>query len=1097
MTHEAPGTSGQQFSGDEMKVATRDRIAADRNVHYISVQTGEEFSPQFARRRVLDHNQPGQMGFNYNQNSPAGSENHAGTSGVRRKDSNCDALDHVSRTEATGHATELENWAYTENAGRYHREYVPNALKPSNYVDETNNSGRVTLGPTSSPTSVPEIPWPCQPFGARVSESTFPGKMKLLCSFGGRIMPRPNDGKLRYVGGETRIISIRNNVTWEELAKKTLVICDQSHTIKYQLPGEDLDALISVSSDEDLHHMIEEYQGLEKNGGSQRLRIFLVSSGEAGSPNSFEGKTSQQCNADSQYFVAVNGMLEHSPQKSSSGQSSASHLGTASDYKNPSPPVSPANIQYRDHKNSKSLFYVDQPFPDNNKNIGTFAAEKLPFDAAYYNNLPHGPIPLVNQACYHQYPGETNQTSKQLEMHLLHRCHSGDFLSCQLRPQNSMNSDWPAIMERAFSDSRLQENGEVAEKWLEEAVIPLSLSIDGREKSPALKIPNSSLDRPVLAPIIMDKKHQLMKFENHCGEEMSYMDLEQEELKWMNRNANYSDVDRQQYEGNVEVALNDNAMVHGNLPNLNFPPSAYHHPLDSQEYGKMVSAARVDTSENHADAMREHPQNHQSDINAPDLFVESQEVAKERLCAMTESIDDQRTLQWDPEYLPSASLGSRDKGPKVPSSKSDRSASSRLDSSFREDPVNYNEKVEKIHDRGLSYKESIDGDALYVQSQPLYDHHDDRIAEPVVIVEDVTGTTPPDIPLSLNVVPRVEEELAEGFQSDGDIEVESTGREYESEDIEGDDKDLSDSISDTAMAEIEAGIYRLQIIKNADVEEVQELGSGTFGTVYYGKWRGTDVAIKKIKSSCFSGNSSEQERLRRDFWREARILSDLHHPNVLAFYGVVPDGPGGTMATVTEYMVNGSLRRVLQKKDRSLDRRKKLIIALDAAFGMEYLHLKDIIHFDLKCDNLLVNLRDPQRPICKVGDFGLSKIKRNTLVSGGVRGTLPWMAPELLDGNSNRVSEKVDVFSFGIVMWEILTGEEPYANMQFGAIIGGIVSNTLRPPLPEHCDTGWRTLMEECWASHPEARPSFTEITDRLRNMSASLQPKRPNFANR
>lgn len=132
----------------------------------------------------------------------------------------------------------------------------------------------------------------------------------------------------------------------------------------------------------------------------------------------------------------------------------------------------------------------------------------------------------------------------------------------------------------------------------------------------------------------------------------------------------------------------------------------------------------------------------------------------------------------------------------------------------------------------------------------------------------------------------------------------------------------------------------------------------------------------------------------KDFWREARILSNLHHPNVVAFYGVVPDGPGGTRATVTEYMVNGSLRHVLQKKDkwvspcvfyfaatslwyilikeysscRTLDRRKKLIIAMDAAFGMEYLHLKDIVHFDLKCDNLLVNLRDSQRPICKVYD---------------------------------------------------------------------------------------------------------------------------------
>ncbi|KAL2326093.1 hypothetical protein Fmac_025151 [Flemingia macrophylla] len=276
------------------------------------------------------------------------------------------------------------------------------------------------------------------------------------------------------------------------------------------------------------------------------------------------------------------------------------------------------------------------------------------------------------------------------------------------------------------------------------------------------------------------------------------------------------------------------------------------------------------------------------------------------------------------------------------------------------------------------------------------------------------------------------------------------------------------------------------VIKNEDLEELRELGSGTFGTVYHGKWRGTDVAIKRIKKSCFTGRSSEQERLTVEFWREADILSKLHHPNVVAFYGVVQHGPGGTMATVAEYMVDGSLRHVLLRKDRYLDRRKRLIIAMDAAFGMEYLHSKNIVHFDLKCDNLLVNLKDPLRPICKVGDFGLSKIKRNTLVTGGVRGTLPWMAPELLNGSSNKVSEKVDVFSFGIVLWEILTGEEPYANMHYGAIIGGIVNNTLRPTIPSNCDPEWRTLMEQCWAPNPAARPSFTEIASRLRIMSAA-----------
>ncbi|XP_052182384.1 uncharacterized protein LOC127795023 isoform X2 [Diospyros lotus] len=283
---------------------------------------------------------------------------------------------------------------------------------------------------------------------------------------------------------------------------------------------------------------------------------------------------------------------------------------------------------------------------------------------------------------------------------------------------------------------------------------------------------------------------------------------------------------------------------------------------------------------------------------------------------------------------------------------------------------------------------------------------------------------------------------------------------------------------------------RLQIIKNIDLEELQELGSGTFGTVYHGKWRGTDVAIKRINDRCFAGKPSEQERMRDDFWNEAIKLADLHHPNVVAFYGVVLDGPGGSVATVTEYMVNGSLRNALQKNERSLDKRKRLIIALDVAFGMEYLHGKNIVHFDLKSDNLLVNLRDPHRPICKVGDLGLSKVKCQTLISGGVRGTLPWMAPELLNGSSSLVSEKVDVFSFGIVMWELLTGEEPYGDLHYGAIIGGIVSNTLRPPVPEPCDPEWRSLMERCWSAEPSERPSFTEIANELRTMASKLQTK-------
>ncbi|KAI3941216.1 hypothetical protein MKX01_029790 [Papaver californicum] len=304
----------------------------------------------------------------------------------------------------------------------------------------------------------------------------------------------------------------------------------------------------------------------------------------------------------------------------------------------------------------------------------------------------------------------------------------------------------------------------------------------------------------------------------------------------------------------------------------------------------------------------------------------------------------------------------------------------------------------------------------------------------------------------------------------------------EAEDIVKDEANSTVPLSD--------GIGRLQIIKNSDLEELRELGSGTFGTVYHGKWRGTDVAIKRINDRCFAGKPSEQTRMRDDFWNEAIKLADLHHPNVVAFYGVVLDGPGGSVATATEYMVNGSLRQAFQRNDKALDKCKRLFIAMDVAFGMEYLHGKNIIHFDLKIDNLLVNLRDPHWPICKVGDLGLSKVKCQTLISGGVRGTLPWMAPELLNGSSNLVSEKVDVFSYGIVMWELLTGEEPYDDLHYGAIIGGIVSNTLRPAVPESCDADWRSLMERCWSADPAERPSFTEIVNQLRIIAASLPTK-------
>ncbi|XP_019181783.1 PREDICTED: uncharacterized protein LOC109176835 isoform X2 [Ipomoea nil] len=135
-------------------------------------------------------------------------------------------------------------------------------------------------------------------------------KVKLLCSFGGKILPRPSDGALRYVGGQTRIISVRRDVSFPEMVGKMMDIYGQDVVIKYQLPDEDLDALVSVSCPDDLDNMMDEYEklGEKLSDGSAKLRVFLFS------PSEVEAAVALQYGTvpdnGQMYVEAVNGILE-------------------------------------------------------------------------------------------------------------------------------------------------------------------------------------------------------------------------------------------------------------------------------------------------------------------------------------------------------------------------------------------------------------------------------------------------------------------------------------------------------------------------------------------------------------------------------------------------------------------------------------------------------------------------------------------------------------------------------------------------------------------------------------------------------------------
>ncbi|PIN15541.1 Tyrosine kinase [Handroanthus impetiginosus] len=1067
MKNELCGCSSRQTDADSMSY---DQNYGKKCLHNVSLQTGEEFSPEFLRDRMsrrtpFVNNNVDQVptSSDVGQNQHVVYKDLTGHVRIRRRDSES-FTEFPDFGSAKEYGYDVDYKTYFDGTSRYYREFQ-HQRKFSDDFDRASPSGP-SIYSSDSPNS-----HQLYNKGSGNLDRSLSGKMKFLCSFGGRILPRPNDGKLRFVGGETRIISIGKNVTYHELMEKTTAVCNYLHTIKYQLPGEDLDALISVSSDEDLHHMIEEYHDSERN--SQRLRLFLVSLADLDSPSSLEASTMQQSDPNHQYVVAVNSMMDPSPHKSSSRESLESQWGSNFD-DSPNLPSDGSSLHLKVKSYVPSPLLSHAPFRDPDSSY-VKGYEDVICPYAYNKNCPYVmDTPQYENTCcvdassyYYNHPMDTLPViGSPNKKNYMGQLHATPTVGSHFRFLNAQDTFSFSPMSDVHAKSYRRVTNVVSESKPsndEKTSVPLEGGTEKTILTFAEEICSSSQR-------LVDQQIAHEKCQETSNLDKDYIEWSKDTIKWMKNKEPFFDQDWKNYATKNDCVSNANFLKHKqNLPKIICRPDtkmSAHVPTSELHVNVTKNLSSLsDSAENPTEVVQELPRNYNIGSNKPEFIIKSQNLNSDIKCYIDDAVDCSTAFfAAEGDNNQSRFMGGVILPEDVPCRIFQEDSSIKNDTSVNSD----------------KFRET------QLQKMP-------------VIVEDVTDKLPPDVLLSSEAVPHIQEKHSDVIESPGEgTEVGSLVYASEDDDVKGDEDNKDASLSDAAIIEMEAGIYGLQIIRNADLEDLQELGSGTYGTVYHGKWRGTDVAIKRIKKSCFAGRSSEQEKLTKDFWREAKILSRLHHPNIVAFYGVVPDGPGGTLATVTEYMANGSLRHVLLRKDhRTLDRRKKVIIALDAAFGMEYLHLKNIVHFDLKCDNLLVNLGDPQRPVCKVGDFGLSRIKQNTLVSGGVRGTLPWMAPELLNGCSSRVSEKVDVFSFGIAMWEILTGEEPYLNMHCGAIIGGIVNNTLRPPIPERCDPGWRKLMEECWSHDPSARPSFTEITNRLQVMSTALQPKRFNRVKR
>uniref|UniRef100_A0A0P6D808 Mitogen-activated protein kinase kinase kinase n=1 Tax=Daphnia magna TaxID=35525 RepID=A0A0P6D808_9CRUS len=257
------------------------------------------------------------------------------------------------------------------------------------------------------------------------------------------------------------------------------------------------------------------------------------------------------------------------------------------------------------------------------------------------------------------------------------------------------------------------------------------------------------------------------------------------------------------------------------------------------------------------------------------------------------------------------------------------------------------------------------------------------------------------------------------------------------------------------------------------LSDLEHLASGTQGVVYKARIRNEIVAVKKV-----------------DDKKEAEIpvLRQLNHPNIIRFKGACNQAPNYCL--VMEYCPNGTLYDFLRSENK-LSPQLTFEWAVQIASGMHYLHQNNIMHRDLKSPNILLDANN----VVKITDFGTCRTFNNQSVLMTVIGTYAWMAPEVIC--KEKCWKKVDVWSYGVVLWELLTRETPYRDQSYGAIIYGVGSNRLQLHLPSTIPPGFLRLLEMCRRQVPRKRPSFYTILLLLSKASTELIDQDPeHYAN-
>eukprot|EP00250_Pteridium_aquilinum_P020318 c24783_g1_i2 orf=712-1761(-) len=301
------------------------------------------------------------------------------------------------------------------------------------------------------------------------------------------------------------------------------------------------------------------------------------------------------------------------------------------------------------------------------------------------------------------------------------------------------------------------------------------------------------------------------------------------------------------------------------------------------------------------------------------------------------------------------------------------------------------------------------------------------------------------------------------------------------------------------------------LIESEELDVGDCIGVGSSGVVYKGFYKGQHVAVKVLNGTLSKGSIAEDdvlqsksdsqgdsEMFRRsksdsglwrnktegEFRREVLSLISCAHKNILKLYGVCISSHL-SICIVTKFMQGGSLLHYLQQRT-SLKICEILKLAKDVAKGMEFLHSRGIVHRDLKTANVFL---DEERNAV-IGDLGVARLVNEVEEGGREIGTYRWMAPEVCRAESGRggggegFSYKSDVYSYGILVWELVTCKMPFADYNPVQAAVGVVMHGLRPAFPPACFPPLRYLIQKCWDQDPSVRPHFSQILKMLNIIS-------------